>query len=205
MAFSDILSSTSNSGHQKNFFDSNRVSSIKKITPQDASTINTLTKPNEHMINNTEDFPAYDSQLEAKIRPEIAASRVDTRVKIYPEQATAYEGNKIAFSCVVLEGLATRIDWLLNGDPVQPFSIPDVEMEVIHTAGNLVFKQVSVKHNNSNIQCRVQFSDSETFLFSRIAHLLVQGKFILLSDKESIIMLLVSSSYYKVKCHANFE
>jgi len=99
----------------------------------------------------------------------------DSRIKVYPRQIIGFEGSKTAFSCIVTEGLPLTIDWVLNGKLVKDLGMEHVDMETIHTAGNLVFKQLSMVHNNSYIQCRVLFSNSETYSFSRSVKLLVQG------------------------------
>ena len=99
----------------------------------------------------------------------------DVRIKVYPEQMVAYEGSKTAFSCIVTEGLPVTIDWVLNGKLVKDQVIENVHMETIHTAGNLVFKKLSTTHNNSYIQCRVLFSNSNMYSLSQSINLLVQG------------------------------
>ncbi len=133
------------------------------------STLIVREMPQKETISILSDSPIPNRRTSAALDNE------DARIKIYPKQVTTFEGSKTAFSCIVTEGLATTIEWLVNGAPIKDFHVADVEISTIQTAGNLVFKHISASFNDSDIQCRVQFSDSQSFSYSARVHLLIQG------------------------------
>ncbi len=82
----------------------------------------------------------------------------------------------------------TSVQWLINGTPLEDLSFTNVETEFsqISRQGTLVFNNISVEYNNTNIQCRANSSNGETVDYNN-AILLVQGE---------MCKLVVMSSYY---------
>ncbi len=68
----------------------------------------------------------------------------------------------------------TSVEWLINGTRLEDFSLTNVETQFIELfrQGSLVFSNISVEYNNTNIQCRATLSNGET----NSATLLVQGE-----------------------------
>ncbi len=71
----------------------------------------------------------------------------------------------------------TSVEWLINGTQLEDLSLTNVETEFsqLTRQGTLVFSNISVEYNNTNIQCRATLSNGET-LNSNIIPLLVQGE-----------------------------
>ena len=71
----------------------------------------------------------------------------------------------------------TSVQWLINGTPLEDLSLTNVQTEFsqISRQGTLVFRNISVEYNNTNIQCRATFSNGET-VDSNNSTLLVQGE-----------------------------
>ncbi len=74
----------------------------------------------------------------------------------------------------------TSVEWLINGTRLEDLSLTNVETDFSQVArqGILLFNNLSVEYNNTNIQCRATLSNGETVDSNNVA-LLVQGKKIL--------------------------
>ncbi len=80
--------------------------------------------------------------------------------------------------CVSLSGTTiTSVEWLINGTRLEDLSLTNVETEFsqLSRQGVLVFRNISVEYNNTNIQCRATLSNGET-MDSNNYTLLVQGE-----------------------------
>ena len=70
----------------------------------------------------------------------------------------------------------TSVQWLISGTPLEDLSLTNVETVFSRIRqGTLVFNNVSVEYNNTNIQCRAILSNGET-VDSNSLTLLVQGE-----------------------------
>ncbi len=71
----------------------------------------------------------------------------------------------------------TSVQWLINGTPLADLSLANVgtEFSQISRQGTLIFNNISVEYNNTNIQCRANSSNGET-ADSNSLTLLVQGE-----------------------------
>ena len=71
----------------------------------------------------------------------------------------------------------TSVEWLINGTRLEDLSLTNVETEFsqITRQGALVFNNISVEYNNTNIQCRATLSNGETGDSDNFT-LLVQGE-----------------------------
>ncbi len=71
----------------------------------------------------------------------------------------------------------TSVQWLINGTPLEDLSLTNVETEFspISEQGTIVFNNISVEYNNTNIQCRATLSNGETVDSNNVT-LLVQGE-----------------------------
>ena len=69
------------------------------------------------------------------------------------------------------------VHWLINGTRLEDLSLTKVETEFsqLSRQGTLVFMNISVEYNNTNIQCRANLSNGETVDSNNVT-LLVQGK-----------------------------
>ncbi len=80
-------------------------------------------------------------------------------------------GNHPTFNCV---SPSASVEWLINGTRLEELSLTNMatEFSQISRQGILVFGNVSVEYNNTNIQCRATLSNGETV----DSTLLVQGE-----------------------------
>ena len=71
----------------------------------------------------------------------------------------------------------TSVEWLINGTRLEDLSLTNVETEFsqLSRQGTLVFNNISVEYNNTNIQCRATLSNGETVDSNNVT-LLVQGE-----------------------------
>ncbi len=72
----------------------------------------------------------------------------------------------------------TSVEWLINGTRLEDLSLTNVETEfsqLLTRQGTLVFNNISVEYNNTNIQCRATLSNGET-VNSNIIPLLVSPR-----------------------------
>ena len=86
-------------------------------------------------------------------------------------------GNNPTFNCASLSRTVTSVQWLINGTRLGDLSLTNVETEFSQISGQgvLVFNNISVEYNNTNIQCRATLSNGET-ADSNNSTLLVQGE-----------------------------
>ncbi len=85
-------------------------------------------------------------------------------------------GDNPIYNCASSSATITSVEWLLNGTRFEDLSLTNVETEFIQLSrrATLVFNSVSVKYNNTNIQCRATLDNGET-VDSSNSTLLVQG------------------------------
>ncbi len=85
-------------------------------------------------------------------------------------------GENPIYNCVSSSAIITSVEWLINGTRLQDLSLTNVvtEFSQLSRRATLVFTMVSVKYNNTNIQCRATLSNGET-VDSSNSTLLVQG------------------------------
>ncbi len=71
----------------------------------------------------------------------------------------------------------TSVEWLINGTRLDDLSLTNVaaEFSQLTRQGALVFNNISVEYNNTNIQCRATLSNGEA-VDSNNSTLLVQGE-----------------------------
>ncbi len=87
-------------------------------------------------------------------------------------------GRNPALSCASISGTTiTSVEWLINGTRLEDLSLTNVETQFIELSrqGILVFNNISVEYNNTNILCRANLSNGET-INSNDFTLLVQGE-----------------------------
>ncbi len=86
-------------------------------------------------------------------------------------------GRNPVLSCASISDTITSVEWLINGTPLEDLSLTNVETQFIELfrQGGLVFNNISVEYNNTNIQCRATLSNGET-VDSNNFTLLVQGE-----------------------------
>ncbi len=84
--------------------------------------------------------------------------------------------------CGSLFDTITSVEWLINGTQLEDLSLTNVatEFSQLSRQGTLVFRNISVEYNNTNIQCRATLSNGET-VDSNNYTLLVQGKLAVIS------------------------
>ena len=73
--------------------------------------------------------------------------------------------------------IITSVQWLINGTRLEDLSLTNVgnEFSPISRLGALVFINISVEYNNTNIQCRATLDNGET-VDSNNSTLFVQGE-----------------------------
>ncbi len=88
-----------------------------------------------------------------------------------------FPGRDPVLNCASLSGTITSVEWLINGTRLEDLSLTNVETQFIELfrQGGLVFNNISVEYNNTNIQCRATLSNGET-VDSNYFTLLVQGE-----------------------------
>ncbi len=88
-------------------------------------------------------------------------------------------GHNPVLNCASISGTIaiTSVEWLLKGTRLEDLSLTNVETDFIELArqGVLLFNNISVEYNNTNIQCKVSLSNGET-VDSNNFTLLVQGE-----------------------------
>ncbi len=86
-------------------------------------------------------------------------------------------GDNPIYNCASSSGTITSVEWLINGTQLEDLSLTNVETEFsqLSRQGVLVFNDISVEYNNTNIQCRATLSNGET-VHSNSLTLLVQGE-----------------------------
>ncbi len=85
-------------------------------------------------------------------------------------------GNDPGYNCGSSSVTITSVQWLINGTRLKDLSLTNVATEFIERTrhGTLVFNNISVEYNNTNIQCRATLSNGEN-VDSNNSTLLVQG------------------------------
>ncbi len=83
-------------------------------------------------------------------------------------------GRNPVLTCASISGIIISVEWLINGTELEDLSLTNVEAGFIGQ-GVLVFNNISVEYNNTNIQCRANLSNGET-VDSNDFTLLVQGE-----------------------------
>ncbi len=83
-------------------------------------------------------------------------------------------GRDPVLNCASIPGTITSVEWLINGTRLEDLSLTNVETGFIGQ-GVLVFNNISVEYNNTNIQCRDNLSNGETEDSNNFT-LLVQGE-----------------------------
>ncbi len=83
-------------------------------------------------------------------------------------------GGNPTYICASPSGTITSVQWLIKGTQLENLSLTNVETEFSQqtSQGILVFFNVSVEYNNTNIQCRATLDNGETV----DSTLLVQGE-----------------------------
>ncbi len=86
-------------------------------------------------------------------------------------------GNHPTFNCASPSDTITSIEWYINGTPLEDLSLTNMatEFSQLSRQGILVFSNISVEYNNTNIQCRATLSNGETADSNNFT-LLVQGE-----------------------------
>ncbi len=87
-------------------------------------------------------------------------------------------GDNPIFNCASLPHTnITSVQWLINGTRLEDLSFTNVvtDFSELTRQGVLVFNNISVEYNNTNIQCRATLSNGET-VDSNDFTLLVQGE-----------------------------
>ncbi len=71
----------------------------------------------------------------------------------------------------------SSVQWLMNGTRLEDLNLTNVptEFREVTRQGTLVFNNISVEYNNTNIQCRATLSNEETVDSNNVT-LLVQGE-----------------------------
>ena len=89
----------------------------------------------------------------------------------------AYLGGETTFTCLctpIIRGHIEHIQWKVNETRVELIQTDGIVVENIRNVGHLHFINVSVEHNDTNIQCIIYFSSRE-MIRSNNAILFVQG------------------------------
>ncbi len=86
-------------------------------------------------------------------------------------------GDNPVFNCGSPSVTITSVQWLINGTRLEDLSLTNVVTEFSQQTrqGALVFNNVPVEYNNTNIQCRANLSNGETVDSNNVT-LLVQGE-----------------------------
>ncbi len=86
-------------------------------------------------------------------------------------------GRDPVLNCASISGIITSVEWLINGTQLEDLSFTNVETEFsqLSRQGILIFRNISVEYNNTNIQCRATLSNGET-VDSNNFTLLIQGE-----------------------------
>ncbi len=101
-------------------------------------------------------------------------------VRLSPSGDVFIPGVNPVFNCKAASNAPitiTSVQWLINETPLEDLSLTNVETEFsqLSRQGILVFDNISVEYNNTNIQCRATLSNGETVDSNNVA-LLVQGE-----------------------------
>ena len=85
-------------------------------------------------------------------------------------------GNPI-YNCVSSSATIASVEWLINGTGLEDLNLTNVVTEFSELTGQgiLLFNDVSVEYNNTNIQCRATLSNGDT-VNSWTSTLVVQGE-----------------------------
>ncbi len=86
-------------------------------------------------------------------------------------------GNNPIYNCGSSSVTVTSVQWLINGTQLEDLSLTNVETEFNQqtSQGILLFNNISVEYNNTNIQCRATLDNGETVDSNNLT-LLVQGE-----------------------------
>ncbi len=86
-------------------------------------------------------------------------------------------GNNPSMVCGSSSATITSVQWLINGTQYEDLSLTNVVQRFSQLTGQetLVFNNISVEFNNTNIQCRATLSNGETEDSNNVT-LLVQGE-----------------------------
>ncbi len=92
-------------------------------------------------------------------------------------------GDNPTYNCASSSDIITSVEWLVNGTRLEDLSLTNVETEFsqLSRQGTLVFMNISVEYNNTNIQCRATLSNGD-IVDSNNDTLLVQG------ERELLVM-----------------
>ncbi len=87
----------------------------------------------------------------------------------------AYLGGETTFTCsyTPLRGRIQHIQWIVNGTQAELIQTDGIMVENIQNVGHLHFINISVEHNDTTIQCRVNLTSGE---ITNNATLHVQGE-----------------------------
>ncbi len=86
-------------------------------------------------------------------------------------------GANPTYNCASLSRTITSVEWLINGTRLEDLNLTNVQREFsqLSRQGTLIFNNVSVEYNNTNIQCRATLSNGTT-VDSTTSTFLVQGE-----------------------------
>ena len=86
-------------------------------------------------------------------------------------------GENPIYNCASSSATITSVEWLINGTPLEDLGLTNVVIvfSELTRRGTLLFNDISVEYNNTNIQCRATLSNGET-VDSNSHILLVQGE-----------------------------
>ncbi len=87
------------------------------------------------------------------------------------------QGDDSRFNCLSTSVTFISVEWLINGTRLEDLSFTNVEtpFTAAATVETLLFNNISVEYNNTNIQCRATYDNGDTADSNNIT-LLVQGE-----------------------------
>ena len=99
-------------------------------------------------------------------------------------------GGVTTFTCLYIPLNGTLpIHWIVNGTWLEDLEQRDgIEVVDLPYIGHLNFINISVEHNDTTIQCRVDFTSGE-IVYSNNATLFVQGAVILITCNRQALVL----------------
>ena len=92
----------------------------------------------------------------------------------------SYPGGPTIFECTSLSITAIGIDFIVNGSLLDSLALKNIRLEILRNsmgvtrAAILRFEDLPIEYNNTNIQCRANFSMGSPAT-STVAVLLLQG------------------------------
>ncbi len=84
------------------------------------------------------------------------------------------------YTCGSSSATITSVQWLINGTQFEDLNLTNVgtDFNEFSRLGILLFSNLSVEYNNTNIQCRAVLNNGET-LYSNNLTLLIQGEIVI--------------------------